>query len=784
VTGNANISSANYTIGIQVWPGTPLNALNPPFDNPVEDVTNDPAPIDTSLWPIGSYQICVYGNDELGNNNTTGSCAILTIAPELIPPGIFNVLIDGSATQFYTLSSMPATFFLNATIDDELFGNSFIGNVTLGGANYTIGPANWPSSQPMSAVDGTWEDNVAEDVTVTVATPTSAGVYVYCVYGWDQWFNFNTTGLCATLTIIDDLPPEVHNLVLNGLPTLTIALGAGPVWVNATIDDTATGNTDIQSANYTIGAQNWPGASMSAVLAPFDNPVEAVTSIPPIDTTDTVSWPVGNYDICVYGSDALGNNNVTGDCAQLNINPAVDLPPTIEAWEPGGTPGQTYTQGDVIIVTWTASDDNPLPATPINITYGVPGSWTDIASNEANDGSYSWNTGTVTCPGTYWMNLSVYDSSGQTTFDLGNNSFDIFCPGDSPPIITAWEPGGTSGQTYTRGDTITVTWTANDDNPLPANPINITYGAAAPWTGISYNEANDGSYDWDTSGVACPGTYWMNLSVRDSIGQTTFDRGNFTFDIECPPTEPPVVVSVVADPDRQTVGQTVTITAVVTDADTDLDELTVTVEIRTPEGSLLGEFPMTFDQGNGTFTYSSSFELEGTYSYTVTAADPDDNSDSESDAFAMTVPEPREEYNWKPIIALLFTIILLLFGLLVSYKRPYRFKGELQKDRMYTFLIGVLPFAITEASTGIISLVTGLLSVPPILGVGMIVDLAILMIGLIVIFVIFKKGSAAMMQDETTPVAEEDQPDSPGLLSPEQSEDSSAEPTSETPPPP
>jgi hypothetical protein len=845
--GNSNIQSANYTIGVQNWPGTPMSAVTPPFDNPIEDVTNDPAPIDTSLWLVGSYDICVYGNDTLNNDNTTGICAVLTIAPELMPPGIYNVWIDGLAAQSYGISALPATFFLNATVDDEMFGNSFIGNVTLGGANYTLGPANWPSSQPMSAVDGTWEDDIAENVTATIATPATPGNYVYCVYGWDQWFNYNTTGLCATLDIIDDLPPEIDSLTLNGLPSLTIPLGAGPVWANATVNDTATGNSNIASANYTVGIQNWPGTPMSPVLAPFDNPVEAVTSIPPIDTTNTVTWPAGSYDICVYGSDAVGNNNVTGTCAQLTINPIADLPPVIEAWEPGGSPGQTFTQGDFINVTWNASDDNPLPANPINITFGTGGLWTPVAndeandgiylwdtasvpcpgtysmnisvydsigqttfdegnntfdifcpgdsppiittwelggtsgqtiiqgalvavtwtanddnplpanpinitygdsvggwttlsSDEANDGTYSWDTSTVTCPGTYWMNLSVYDSIGQTTFDEGNYSFTVFCPGDSPPIITAWEPAGTSGQTYTQGDTITVTWTANDDNPLPANPINITYGAAAPWTLISFNEANDGSFSWDTSGVMCPGTYWMNLSVRDSIDQTTFDLGNYSFDIDCPPTEPPTVSNLRTSPDHKNVGGEVTISADVSDPDTDVSDLTVTVRILDPEGNLVGNETMDCNS-SGRCTYRSSFAAEGRYSYTIWVVDNDDNWDSNSGTFDM-LPEDKggEEYNWKPVIALIFSIILLLFGLLMSNKRPLRFKGTRQKDKLYTFLGGVLPFVIAEAATGVVSLVTGALSVPPVMGAGLVVDVAVLAIGLIVCMMIFKKG--------------------------------------------
>jgi len=354
-TGNANISSANYTIGIQIWPGTSMNAINPPFDNPVEDVANDPVPIDTSSWMIGIYDICVYGSDELGNNNITGYCAQLSIAPELIPPEIYNVWIDNSPSQIYYIASLPPMFFLNATIDDEATGGSFIGNVTLGGANYTLGPANWPSSQPMNAIDGTWEDDIAEDVTVTIPTPTTPGTYEYCVYGWDQWFNYNTTGDCATLTILDDLPPEINSVLLEGSPNLDVVVGTLSVDLTAVLDETNTGQSNIGGANYTVGIQNWgTSVSMDPTDGVWDEIIENANK-----AIDISTWGVNNYSICVYGWDSAvpqNNYNVSGSCAQLNIIPAVDLPPTIEVWEPGGSPGQTYTQGDTVTVIWIAND--------------------------------------------------------------------------------------------------------------------------------------------------------------------------------------------------------------------------------------------------------------------------------------------------------------------------------------------------------------------------------------------------------------------------------------------
>jgi len=48
------------------------------------------------------------------------------------------------------------------------------------------------------------------------------------------------------------------------------------------------------------------------------------------------------------------------------------------------------------------------------------------------------------------------------------------------------------------------------------------------------------------------------------------------------------------------------------------------------------------------------------------------------------------------------------------------------------FAIASLPFVFVEAGTGIISLATGVLTIPPLIGIGTGVDLAILLAGMVV----------------------------------------------------
>jgi len=99
----------------------------------------------------------------------------------------------------------------------------------------------------------------------------------------------------------------------------------------------------------------------------------------------------------------------------------------------------------------------------------------------------------------------------------------------------------------------------------------------------------------------------------------------------------------------------------------------------------------------------------------------------------------ENEFNWKPLIALIFTIVLLLVGTYISHKRPLKFIKNPKRKQFYTWMIAVLPFVVAEIATGIISYLTGLLSIPPFFGPGMVVDLAILILGLFIYILIYKK---------------------------------------------
>jgi hypothetical protein len=332
------VSGANYTIGIANWPGTVLSATDGAFDEDDENVTTG---IDTTGWPEASYDICVYAWDSISNLNLTGSCPQIVVSSDFYPPEILDVFIDGAPTQSWDYDVIPPDFFLTATIDDTATGNNNIGE-----ANYTVGPSNWPGIK-MFPVDMVYNDPI-EDVQQIVTTPTQPGTYDYCVYAYDDKTNTNWTGLCATLFILDPNPPIVTNVLVNGSVSTVVPIG-NPVTVDATVDDTGTGNSNILSANYTDGVANWASSTpLLAVDGTFDGPVEDVTIL-----IDTTSWTLGLHDICVYGEDEYGNADTAAiQCAQMDIIAFGPIPPIMMDAQLTGV-GMAD-----ILVTWQASGDD------------------------------------------------------------------------------------------------------------------------------------------------------------------------------------------------------------------------------------------------------------------------------------------------------------------------------------------------------------------------------------------------------------------------------------------
>jgi len=94
----------------------------------------------------------------------------------------------------------------------------------------------------------------------------------------------------------------------------------------------------------------------------------------------------------------------------------------------------------------------------------------------------------------------------------------------------------------------------------------------------------------------------------------------------------------------------------------------------------------------------------------------------------LTLPPPTALVNWKPLVAAVFAAILAAVGAWAAHRRPWKGRAGTTAF-LVAFAATSLPFALAEASTGAVSYATGLLSIPPIVGLGTVVDVGLLAVG-------------------------------------------------------
>ena len=138
--------------------------------------------------------------------------------------------------------------------------------------------------------------------------------------------------------------------------------------------------------------------------------------------------------------------------------------------------------------------------------------------------------------------------------------------------------------------------------------------------------------------------------------------------------------------------------------------------------------------GGDWITYSGGFTLpEGEHNISYYSNDMLNNTEREK-WLVVTVqgqpPLPDVVVNYKPIVALIFAVILAVVGIWSSKRRPWK-GGDGKTAVLKAFMVVSLPFVLAETVTGIASFVTGQLTIPPLLGIGAAVDLVILIGGIV-----------------------------------------------------
>jgi hypothetical protein len=212
-----------------------------------------------------------------------------------------------------------------------------------------------------------------------------------------------------------------------------------------------------------------------------------------------------------------------------------------------------------------------------------------------------------------------------------------------------------------------------------------------------------------------------------------------------------------------------------------VNEISVNIDNTPPITSLTqSEEPLTidsfvyfqsFDLGSGVksiqysfdgvqwLDYSLALEMEdpGPFSIVYRGVDNLGNAEPPS-SFTVNIPyPPPESENWKPLVALIFALVIAILGWITVWKRP----PYTEKTAFQNWIRTSMIFMIAEAVTGIVSFFTGALSIPPILGLGTAVDVTILILGLLFPplvsrFLVKKRASAPIVLSTLDDIDEEE----------------------------
>ena len=438
-------------------------------------------------------------------------------------------------------------------------------------------------------------------------------------------------------------------------------------------------------------------ATATATLALYNGTVPgspfATFAVPPLapsasSSRSTATWTSpaapGTYDVTadVDYADDLVEWNETNNRFTWSIDVLAGPVTTLVVGTPNFTAAMTYVTSSTAL-SFSVLDQSGAGIR--NTTYRVDGG--------------PWVNYTATGPfalageGTHVVAWFSEDNAGNLEA-IANATLRV---DDTPPATTiaVGEPKYVAATTYVTSSTLLTLATADGGvTPVGIASTEVRIDAGA-WTAYASPFTLSGD-----------GTYVVQFRSTDLLGNAESARAA-TFVVD---DTPPVTAI------APTAGPYTPETAFVLNA-TDAASGVARTEYRVDGGSWV--------------RYDGAFALAlGDHVIGYRSADRLNNTEAER-TFPVAVggPPPPAATNWKPLVAALFATVLALVGAWSTRRAPWP-TGS--RRRLRAFALAPAPFIVAEATTGVVSLFTGLLAIPPLLGAGTAVDVAILAVGIAV----------------------------------------------------
>jgi hypothetical protein len=286
----------------------------------------------------------------------------------------------------------------------------------------------------------------------TAAIGTNSWSYIWNTANWPTgWYkimarSYDGQDYSAVhvhdVELIDNLPPTVWLSAPNGGESWEAGTNHDIAWVMSDLEDPAT------SLAVTLDYSTNGGTTY---------PFNIITNQTGFSASGVYSWqvpnaPGSNLKVRITIYDLQSGSCTDASNASFNIflnSPAV--------WVSSPNGGNYLMGGGGWSITWSASGGSyPLKANPITIEYsttGPGGPWTLLASNELNDGAYSWTGIPVINNSNSYVRVTAEDAMGNDGLDISNSSFNI----DSAPPI----PATNVRAELTGTNNVTIYWTAS-----------------------------------------------------------------------------------------------------------------------------------------------------------------------------------------------------------------------------------------------------------------------------------------------------------------------------------
>jgi hypothetical protein len=312
----------------------------------------------------------------------------------------------------------------------------------------------------------------------------------------------------VSVLLTDKTPPTAQVLAPNGGETI----GPG---TNTTITWSATDNLGVHhvALYYSLNS----GATYTPIDTLVPNNLTYSWSVPTIPTNTTARVRLVAFD---------GSGNSAADASDANFTIQDASAPTVTVLAPNG--GETIGKGTTTGITWTASDN--VGVDHVDLSYSLNGgtSYTPIASNQPNSGTYNWSVPAIATVHTVRVKVVAFDAAGNSTADASNADFTI--EDASAPGAMLYSPNG--GEAFGKATTTNITWTATDNADVDHVDLSYSVDGGLTNTPIASGLPNSGTYTWTVPTIATSHTVRVRMTAFDASGNSTADASDANFTID------------------------------------------------------------------------------------------------------------------------------------------------------------------------------------------------------------------------------------------------------------